>query len=100
MNAFTPAETLHRLVKQAMDSGAAASLAEAQSLFRGYRIGFSIGAAEAEQRAHQIALLTGSCARAPRLPGRRLGRGWARRASFGAGRARIDFRRGRAHPGR
>ncbi len=59
MNAFTPAETLHRLVKQAMDSGAAASLAEAQSLFRGYRIGFSIGAAEAEQRAHQIALLTG-----------------------------------------
>jgi hypothetical protein len=59
MNAFTPAEILHRLVKQAMDSGAAASLAEAQSLFRGYRIGFSIGPAEAEQRAHQIALLTG-----------------------------------------
>jgi hypothetical protein len=36
-----------------------ASLAEAQNLFRGYRIGFSIGPAEAEQRAHQIALLTG-----------------------------------------
>jgi hypothetical protein len=59
MNAFTPAETLHRLVKQAMDSGAVASLAEAESLLRGYRIGFSIGAAEAGQRAHQIALLTG-----------------------------------------
>jgi hypothetical protein len=59
MNAFTPAETLHRLVKQAMDSGAAASLAEAENLFRGYRVGFSIGAAEAAQRPHQIALLTG-----------------------------------------
>lgn len=59
MNAFTPADTLHRLVKQAMDSGAASSLTEAENLFRGYRIGFSIGAAEAAQRAHQIALLTG-----------------------------------------
>ena len=59
MNAFTPADTLHRLVKQAIDSGAASSLAEAEDLFRGYRIGFSIGAAEAAQRAHQIALLTG-----------------------------------------
>jgi len=59
VNAFTPADTLHRLVKQAMDSGAASSLAEAENLFCGYRIGFLIGAAEAAQRAHQIALLTG-----------------------------------------
>lgn len=59
MNAFTPADTLHRLIKQAMDSGAATSLAEAENLFRGYRIGFSIGAAEAALRAHQVALLTG-----------------------------------------
>lgn len=59
MNAFAPADTLHRLVKQAMDSGAVSSLAEAESLFRGYRIGFSIGTVEAAQPAHQIALLTG-----------------------------------------
>jgi len=59
MNAFTPADTLHRLVKQAMDSGAASSLAEAENLFRGYRLCFSIGDAEATQPAHQIALLTG-----------------------------------------
>jgi hypothetical protein len=59
MNAFTPAETLHRLVKQALDSGAAATLAEAEKLFRGYRVCFSIGTVEAAQRAHQIALLTG-----------------------------------------
>jgi hypothetical protein len=59
MNGFTPAETLHRLVKQAMDSGAASSRAEAENLFLRYRIGFSIGGAEAVQRAHQIALLTG-----------------------------------------
>jgi hypothetical protein len=59
MNAFTPADTLHRLVKQAMDSGTAASLAEAEDLFRGYGKAFSIGAAEAVQHAHQIALLTG-----------------------------------------
>jgi hypothetical protein len=59
MNAYTPAETLHRLVKQALDSGAASSLAEAENLFRGYRVLFSIGTAEAAQPAHQIALLTG-----------------------------------------
>ncbi|MEJ2435951.1 MAG: hypothetical protein P8Y53_23460, partial [Pseudolabrys sp.] len=59
MNAFTAADTLHRLVKQAVDSGAATSLAEAEKLFRGYRIGFAVGPAEAAQRAHQITLLTG-----------------------------------------
>jgi len=59
MNAFTPAETLHRLIKQAIDSGAASSLAEAETPFRGYRLCFSIGAAEAAQLSHQFALLTG-----------------------------------------
>ncbi|MGO8869643.1 MAG: thiamine biosynthesis protein ThiF [Alphaproteobacteria bacterium] len=59
MNAFVPAETLHRLVKQAIDSGAASSLTEAKNLFRGYRICFSIDAAEGAQLSHQIALLTG-----------------------------------------
>lgn len=32
------ADSVHRLVKQAIDSGAAASLAEAEALFRGYRL--------------------------------------------------------------
>src|SRR5258707_2802322 len=59
MNDFPPAETLHRLVKRAMDSGAASSLAEAENLFRGYRVCFSIGVEEATQLPHQIALLTG-----------------------------------------
>ena len=90
MNAFTPADTLHRLVKQALDSGAAATLAEAENLFRGYRVCFSIGTVEATQREHQIALLDRRCARAPRLPGRRLGRGRARRASPGAGRLAVQ----------
>jgi hypothetical protein len=59
MNTFTPAETLHRLVKQAMDSGIAATKADAEALFRGYRLCLSIGDEEAAQPAHQIALLTG-----------------------------------------
>jgi hypothetical protein len=59
MNTFTPDETLHRLIKEAMDSGVAPSRAEAEALFRGYWVCLSIGADEAAQAAHQIALLTG-----------------------------------------
>jgi hypothetical protein len=59
MNAFRQDETLHRLIKEAMDSGVAASLTEAEALFRGYRLCFSIDAKGATQPAHQIALLTG-----------------------------------------
>lgn len=59
MNAFTKADTLHRLVKQALDSGAAASLAEAEALFRGYRVCFSVDRDAAAQPEHQAALLTG-----------------------------------------
>jgi hypothetical protein len=33
MNAFTPSDRLHRLVKQAVDSGAVSSIAEAEALF-------------------------------------------------------------------
>src|SRR5579862_4535694 len=58
MNAYTPDETLHRLIKEAMDSGVAASRAEAEALFQGYRVCFSIGEADAAEPAHQIALLT------------------------------------------
>jgi hypothetical protein len=59
MTAFAPADTMHRLVKEALDSGAAASLEEAQALFNGYRLSFVIGSDEARRPAHQIALLTG-----------------------------------------
>jgi hypothetical protein len=58
MTAFTPADTLHRLVKQALDSGAAASIAEAEALFAGYRLGLRIAPEIAHDRHHQAALLT------------------------------------------
>jgi hypothetical protein len=58
MNAFTPAETLHRLIKQAIDSGAASSVEEAEALFHGYRVSLVIGEAEAPRAADQAALLT------------------------------------------
>lgn len=53
------ADTLHRLIKHALDNGSASSLAEAEAMFRGYRIAFSIDAAEARDARHQAALLTG-----------------------------------------
>lgn len=57
MDAATNAENLHRLVKQALDSGEAASVEEAEAIFRGYRLAFHI---EGSGRAdHQAALLTG-----------------------------------------
>ncbi len=54
-----PSESLHRLVKQAIDSGAASSVPEAEAMFRGYRTHFNIDAAEAGDPHHQAALLTG-----------------------------------------
>jgi hypothetical protein len=59
MSAFTPADTLHRLVKQALDSGAATSVADAEALFRGYRLGFAISGEDVNDPSHQAALLTG-----------------------------------------
>lgn len=59
MSSFTPAESLHRLVKEALDSGAASSLSEAKAMFHNFRIGFSIAPAEATDTHHQAALLTG-----------------------------------------
>jgi hypothetical protein len=58
MNAFTPADTLHRLIKQAIDSGAAASLAEAEALFHGYRLCLVIDEGDIGHPAHQAAVLT------------------------------------------
>src|SRR5438046_2723675 len=59
MAEFPYADTLHRLVKEAIDSGAAASIAEAEAMFRGFRLGFTIDQSEADDVSHQIALLTG-----------------------------------------
>lgn len=56
---FGPADSLHRLVKQAIDSGQAKSIAEAEAMFRGYRLAFRIDAPDVESPAHQAALLTG-----------------------------------------
>jgi hypothetical protein len=58
MTAFTAADKLHRLVKQALDSGAAASIADAEALFAGYRLALRIGEEAARDRHHQAALLT------------------------------------------
>src|SRR5579872_5208964 len=58
MNTLAPADTLHRLVKEALDSGEAASLSEANELFRGFRIGIELDDALAGDEASQIALLT------------------------------------------
>ncbi len=58
MNPPTLSDTLHRLVKQALDSGAAASVAEAVEAFRRYRLSFAIGAEQAADPGHQAALLT------------------------------------------
>lgn len=59
MTGFAPSETLHRLVKQALDNGVAESVAEAEALFHGYRLGFTIDAVAALDPQHQVALLTG-----------------------------------------
>jgi hypothetical protein len=58
MTAFTPADKLHRLVKQALDSGAAASIAEAEAMFAGYRVALRIDNADARDLHRQAALLT------------------------------------------
>ena len=51
-------DALHRLVKQAIDSGTAASVDEAEALFRGYRLGVELDPAAAADPAQQAALLT------------------------------------------
>ncbi len=57
MNHFDE-DDLHRLVKLALDSGRARSIEEARALFEGYALDVSVDAEAAQQREHQIALLT------------------------------------------
>ena len=51
-------DALHRLVKQAVDSGAAESVAEAETAFRSYRLSVEMGAAEAIDPVAQATLLS------------------------------------------
>lgn len=55
---FDPSQTVHRLVKQAMDSGAADSLEAAEARFRSFRLDIAIGPNEAGDPLAQGALLT------------------------------------------
>lgn len=52
------ADSLHRLVKQAIDSGAAASIAEAEVLFQGFRLSIAFAPTDAADPVEQAALLT------------------------------------------
>ena len=58
MTAQISPDSLHRLVKHAIDSGAAASVAEAEALFRGYRLAVEIDPAATADPVQQAALLT------------------------------------------
>ena len=58
MNTVPQPDSLHRLVKHAMDSGRAQSVAEAEAIFRGYRLAVEIGPAAAEDPVNQATLVT------------------------------------------
>lgn len=58
MTVYTHAERMHRLVKEALDSGAAQSLEEAEATYRCYRLVIKIGAEEVCNPSHQATLLT------------------------------------------
>ncbi|MGO7731573.1 hypothetical protein [Rhizobium leguminosarum] len=52
------ADSLHRLVKHAIDSGAAASIEEAKALFQGYKLAVEVDPAAAGDPVQQATLLT------------------------------------------
>ena len=58
MTALISPDSFHRLVKHAIDSGAAASIAEAEALFAGYRLAVEIDASATHDPVQQAALLT------------------------------------------
>lgn len=58
MTDIISADSLHRLVKQAMDSGRAASVDEAMDLFRGYRLAIEFPRCVADDPVHQATFLT------------------------------------------
>lgn len=58
VDTLVSAESMHRLVKQVMDSGVASSVEEAYALFQGYRLALEFCPDSAEDPADQAALLT------------------------------------------
>jgi len=58
MTAQISADSVHRLVKQAIDSGTAASLDEAEALFRGYRLAVELHHSGVADPVQQATLLT------------------------------------------
>jgi hypothetical protein len=58
MSTYSTDESLHRLMKEAIDSGDALSIDEAHRMFKGFRMDLEIGPAEAEDGDSQAALLT------------------------------------------
>lgn len=58
MTAQISPDSLHRLVKHAIDSGVATSVAEAEALFRGYQLTVEIDGAAADDPVQQATLLT------------------------------------------
>src|SRR3546814_13633282 len=58
MTAIISADSLHRLVKQAIDSGAAATVAEAEALFQGSRLAIPFMPEDPSAPVEQATLLT------------------------------------------
>lgn len=58
MTAIVSADSLHRLVKQAIDSGAAATVAEAEALFQGFRLAITFMPDDPADPVEQATLLT------------------------------------------
>lgn len=58
MTIFTSPDSLHRLVKHAIDSGAAESITKAEAMFRGYRLAVELHPSAAADVVQQAALLT------------------------------------------
>lgn len=58
MTATVSADSLHRLIKQAIDSGAAATVAEAEALFQGFRLAITFMPDDPADPVEQATLLT------------------------------------------
>lgn len=58
MDTFSPADRLHRLMKEALDRGTVASIEEAEARFARYRLVLEIDANAIANPAHQATLLT------------------------------------------
>lgn len=58
MTTFVPADSLHRLIKHAIDSGAAESVSDAETLFQGYRIHIEMPVEASTDPIYQASLLT------------------------------------------